>query len=172
MHDQGGMPILYLHSPLPLKGFKAHKTEGGVTAHVAYARRDLYRLALVTARSRICYQGEERVIDGSFLFYAGPNAAYSWESPAQAQSGYSCLFTEAFLSRHPHLANFLQSPLFGLGDIAVCPLTGRQHQRVATIFGQILLAQDSDYVFKHELIGNCLHLLIHEALKRQPSEKG
>ncbi len=86
--------------------------------------------------------------------------------------GYSCLFTEAFLSRHSHLANFLQSPLFGLGDIAVCPLTRRQHQRVAAIFGQILLAQDSDYVFKHELIGNCLQVLIHEALKRQPSEKG
>ncbi len=171
MHDQGVQSILYFHPYLVLKGFKAYKLERGFTRE-SYQRRDLYKICLVTAKSRICSQGEEIEIDGSALFYANPKAVYSWEGISPEKSGYSCLFTEAFLSRYPCLANFLHSPIMGLGDVAVCPLNQEQKERMATIFEQILLAQDSDYVFKHELIRNCLHLLIHEALKMQPSDKG
>ncbi|QHT65189.1 hypothetical protein GXP67_00115 [Rhodocytophaga rosea] len=123
---------------------------------------------MITAKSRIYYGEEEIEIDGSVLFYASPNATYRWENTSLAQSGYSCTFTEAFLRRHPHLGAFLHSPIFGLGDIALCPLNQEQKKHMTAIFGQIYSAQDSDYFFKHELINNGLHVLIHEALKMQP----
>ena len=172
MHSQGVLPVLYVHPHLPFKGFKACELERDVTAAVSYQRRDLYRICLFTAKSKLCYQEEEIEIEGSVLFYASPHAAYSWKGLSQAQSGYSCFFTEEFLRRHPRLTSFLQSPLLGLGDIAVYPLTQRQNKDIATIFQQLRFAQDSDYVFKYELIESCLHLLIHEALKRLPMEKG
>ena len=172
MHSQGVLPVLCVHPHLPFKGFKACKIEQDVTAAVSDPRRDLYKISLITAKSRLCYQEEEIEIAGSVLFYASPHAAYSWESLSQVQSGYSCFFTEAFLRRLPRVTSFLQSPLLGLGDIAVYPLTQRQQEDIAAIFGQLLFAQDSNYVFKHELIASCLHLLIHEALKRLPLEKG
>jgi hypothetical protein len=172
MHSQGVSPVLSVHSHLPFKGFKACALDRDVTAAVSRQRRDLYKICLITAKSKLCYQEEEIDIEGSVLFYAGPHAAYSWESHSGEQSGYSCFFTEAFLRRHPRLISFLQSPLLGLGDVAVFPLTQRQKEDIAAVFGRLLSAQDSGYAFKHELIGNCLHLLTHEALKRLPVDKG
>ena len=172
MHSQGVLPVLSVHSHLPFKGFKACELAREATAAVSCQRRDLYKLSLITAKSKLCYQEKEIDIEGSVLFYASPHAAYSWDSLSQVQSGYSCFFTEEFLRRHPYLTSFLQSPLLGLGDVAVFPLTQRQKEDIAAIFGQLLSAQDSGYVFKHELIGNCLHLLTHEALKRLPMDKG
>ena len=160
--------VSHLQPYLQLKGFKAYKIGLGLITALSYDRRDFYKLCLFTAKSRIYYQEEEIEIDGSVLFFASPKARYTWESNAQAESGYSCIFTEEFLVRHPHLAVFLQSPIFGLGDIALCLLNQEQNKRITTIFGQIYSAQDSDYFFKHELIDNCLHVLIHEALKMQP----
>jgi hypothetical protein len=172
MHYQGVSPVLSVHSHLPFKGFKACALDREATVAVSCQRRDLYKLSLITAKSKLCYQEKEIGIEGSVLFYASPHAAYAWESLSQVQSGYSCFFTEEFLRRHSRLTSLLQSPLLVLGDVAVFPLTQRQKEDIAAIFGQLLSAQDSGYVFKHELIGSCLHLLTHEALKRLPMEKG
>ncbi len=162
--------ISQFHPYLQLKGFKAYKIELGLTTAPSYKRRDFYKLCLITAKSRICYGEEEMEIDGSVLFFASPKATYTWENTSQTQSGYSCIFTEEFLGTHPHLTIFLQSPIFGLGDIALCLLNQEQKKRMTTIFGQIYSAQDSDYFFRHELINNGLQVLIHEALKMQPWE--
>lgn len=173
MPDQEVLPTHFFPSCLPLKGFKAYQLERGVAAAVYFARRDLYQICLVNATSKVYYPpGVETAITGNVLVFAGPHAVYSWERISPAQSGYRCLFTEDFLSRHPRLMSFLQSPLLGLGDVAVYPLNGVQNKSIATIFQQILFAQDSAYAFRHELIANCLHVLTHEALKMQPSQIG
>ncbi len=170
MSHSGVISISHFHPYLQLKGFKAYKTERGLTTAPSYKRRAFYKLCLITTKSRIYYGEEEIEIDGSILFFASPKATYTWESTSQAQSGYSCIFTEEFLRKHPRLAIFLQSPIFGLGDIALCPLNQEQKKHMTTIFGQIYSAQDSDYFFRHELINNGLHVLIHEALKMLPWE--
>jgi hypothetical protein len=170
MSHLGVLPISHFHPYLQLKGFKAYKIERGLTTAPSYERRDFYKLCLITTKSRIYYQEEEMEVDGSVLFFASPKATYTWESTSQTQSGYSCIFTEEFLSRHPHLAIFLQSPICGLGDIALCPLNHEQKKRMTTIFAHIYSAQDSDYFFRHELINNGLQVLIHEALKMQSWE--
>ncbi len=170
MSHSGVISVPHFHPYLQLKGFKAYKTEFGLTPALSYVRRDFYKLCLITTKSRIYYGEEEIEIDGSILFFASPKAMYTWESNSQAQRGYSCIFTEEFLGRHPHLAIFLQSPIVALGDIALCPLNGEQKKHITTIFKQIYSAQYSDYFFKHELIINGLHVLIHEALKMLPWE--
>lgn len=168
MSHSGVISISHFHPCLQLKGFKVYKIELGLTTALSYKRRDFYRLCLITAKSRMYYGEEETEFDGSTLFFASPEATYTWESISQAQSGYSCIFTEEFLGRHPRLAIFLQSPIVALGDIALCPLNGEQKKHITTIFAQIYSAQYSDYFFKHELINNGLHVLIHEALKILP----
>jgi hypothetical protein len=170
MLNSSVISISHFYPNQQLKGFKAHKIALGLTTALFYERRDFYKLCLITAKSRIYYQEEEIEIDGSVLFFASPKATYTWETTSQAQSGYSCIITEEFLGRHPHLAIFLQSPIVGLGDIALCPLNQEQQKRITTIFAQIYSAQYSDYFFRHELINNGLHVLIHEALKMQSSE--
>ncbi len=170
MSHSGVISISHFHPYLQLKGFKAYKTGLSPTTVLSWKRRDFYKLCLFTAKSRIYYGEEEIEINGSVLFFASPKATYTWESTFQTQSGYSCIFTEEFLRHHPRLAIFLHSPIFGLGDIALCPLNQKQKKRMTTIFAQIYSAQDSDYFFRHELINNGLQVLIHEALKMQPWE--
>jgi hypothetical protein len=172
MPDQGNSPNHCFHPWLPLKGFKAYRIEHGVPAAVSFARRDIYQVCLVTAKSRVCYSEKETEGNGHVLVFTKPNAAYSWGSNSQGQPGYNCLFTNEFLSKHPRLMSLLTSPLFGLGDIVVYPLTRAQNKSMAAIFQQILGAQDSHYVFKHELIVDCLYWLTHEALKMQSPANG
>jgi AraC family transcriptional activator of pobA len=166
MRDQGVFPIFYFHSCPPLKGFKAYKLERSMTASPD-ERRDLYRICLLTPKTIFRSTGDETEFEDSVLFFARPQDTSPLEIISQTQSGYRCLFTEDFLHSHPRLAIFLQSPLLGLRDSAVSPLDQTQKKRLSAIFEQILLVINSDYVFKRDLLGNYLHLLIHEALKRQ-----
>lgn len=166
------VPVSYFNLPLPLKGFKAYKIDRGLIARVSYHRRDLYKLYLISVKCNIYYQEEKIEIDGNVLFFAGPHATYSWENISEQQSGYSCLFTEDFLNRHPLLAHFIHSPLLGLGNLAFVCLNQKQQERITSIFHLLLSAQDTTYLFKHELIAGYLHCLIHEILKMQPSENG
>lgn len=68
------------------------------------------------------------------------------------------------------LANLHQSPLFRPGGLPVCLLDGEQATYSTTMFGKMLAAQSLDHAFKGELIGSYLQLLIHEALRTQPTE--
>jgi AraC-like DNA-binding protein len=49
-------------------------------------------------------------------------------------------------------------------------LTKEQKDTIAAIFQKMIAEQSSDYAFKDELIRNYISLIIHEALKLQPSE--
>lgn len=172
MPDQGNLPTHCFHPWLPLRGFKAYRIERGVPAAVSFARRDIYQVCLVTATRNVCYSGEGADCNGHVLVFTSPNGATNWGSNSVTRAGYACLFTSEFLRKHPPLMSLLQSPLFGVGDVVVYPLNQAQANSMATLFGHILFAQSSDYVFKHELIANCLLLLGHEAVKRQPSPTG
>jgi AraC family transcriptional activator of pobA len=86
------------------------------------------------------------------------------------QNGFACLFTEEFLQAHDRTDSFQESPLFKIGSTPVFILSDDQKTFISTIFQKMLLEQGTDYTFKNDLIRNYINLIIHEALKMNPSD--
>ena len=60
--------------------------------------------------------------------------------------------------------------MFKLGGTPVLSITENQRVFLNAIFEKMIDEQRSDYAYKDELIRNYVHLIIHEAVKMQPSE--
>jgi AraC-like DNA-binding protein len=60
--------------------------------------------------------------------------------------------------------------LFKIGGTPVLNITEKQREFLNSLFQNMIDEQQSDYSFKDDLIRNYIHLIIHEALKMQPSE--
>jgi AraC-like DNA-binding protein len=84
--------------------------------------------------------------------------------------GYTCLFSEDFLKLSDRSESLQQSPLFKIGGTPVLNITEKQREFLNSLFQNMIDEQQSDYSFKDDLIRNYIHLIIHEALKIQPSE--
>ncbi len=155
---------------LKLKGFKVYGIDTEVSRVPTYSRRDFYKICLITGSTRIHYADRVLDLDGTFLFFANPHIPYASEVLTLRQTGYACLFTEAFLKSHNRSESLQQSPLFKIGGIPAFTLDADQKAFVATLFQRMLAEQDADYVYKDELIRNYIQLIIHEAVKLKPSD--
>src|SRR4029077_11118627 len=85
-------------------------------------------------------------------------------------AGYTCLFSEDFLKGHDRTGSLQESPLFKIGGTPIFHLNKEQRNFLVTIFQKMITEECTDYVFKNDLIRNYINLIIHEALKMQPSE--
>ena len=155
---------------LKQKGFKVYKVNLPHSAVPTYSRRDFYKICLVTSRARIHYADRSIELDGTFLFFGNPLIPYSTEVLSDQQLSYACLFTEDFLKPSDRTDSLQESPLFKIGGTPVLSVNNEQKEYLTSIFEKMLTEQDTDYAFKHDLIRNHLNLVIHEALKMQPSE--
>lgn len=158
-------------SDLKLKGFKVYKVENGATAIPTYNRRDFYKICINTGKNIIHYADRGIETDGTILFFGNPRIPYSWETISPEYTGYACVFTEDFLRMTERSESLNESPLFKVGGTPVFSLTEEQKVFITTLFERMLTEQGEDYAFKDELILNYLSLIIHEALKMQPSER-
>lgn len=157
-------------SDLKLKGFKVYEIENSFSAAPTYNRRDFYKIAINTGKNNVHYADRSIETNGTVLFFGNPHIPYSWEVLDPKYSGFSCVFTEDFLRMTDRSETLHESPLFKVGGTPVFTLNEEQKSFVISMFKRMLDEQDSDYVFKDELIRNYLMLIIHEALKMQPSE--
>jgi AraC-like DNA-binding protein len=155
---------------LKLKGFKVYEVKSCVNAVPSYSRRDFYKICINTGKNLIHYADRGIETEGTILFFGNPHIPYSWEIISSDYSGYACVFTEGFLKGHERLESLQQSPLFKLGGTPIFQLDESQRSFMASLFQRMLAEQSTDYIFKEELIGNYIHLMIHEALKMQPTE--
>src|SRR5579863_4702774 len=155
---------------LKLKGFKVYEIEPAVNPVPSYSRRDFYKICLVTGNSLIHYADKSVEMNGAFLFFGNPHVPYSSELIASEQHGYSCLFTEEFLKSRDRSDSIQESPLFKIGGTPVFCLNAEQKEFIGKLFQRMIAEQNTDYVFKNDLIRNYLNLIIHEALRMQPSE--
>jgi AraC-like DNA-binding protein len=62
------------------------------------------------------------------------------------------------------------SPLFKIGGTPILKITEQQRAFLNTLFQKMMEEQQTDYAYKDDLIRNYINLIIHEALKMQPSE--
>jgi AraC family transcriptional activator of pobA len=154
---------------LKLKGFKVYEIETAVSPVPSYSRRDFYKICMITGKTMIHYADKGIELDDTFLFFANPHIPYSSEVLCPSQTGYACLFTEEFLKINDRSESLQQSPLFKLGGTPLFTLDKEQKEFLSTLFRKMLIEQDADYVYKDELVRNYINLIIHEALKLQPS---
>jgi AraC family transcriptional regulator, transcriptional activator of pobA len=158
------------NTELKLKGFKVYEIDDEVHTGHTYSRKDFYKINLTTGKFIFHYADKSLETDDTFLFFGNPNIPYSCEAVSNKFSGYTCLFTEEFLKLGDRSESLLQSPLFKLGGTPVLKLDEEQKDFIVRVFKRMLAEQENDYAFKDELIRNYINLIIHEAVKLQPSE--
>jgi len=159
------------HQELKLKGFKVFQIEQDSQSVRSYSRKDFYKICLTTGQSRIHYADRSFEHEGTGLFFGNPHIPYAWETISHTYVGYTCLFSEEFLTLSERSESLLQSPLFKLGGTPLLSITEAQRAFLNGIFRRMIEEQQTDYPFKGELIRNYIHLIIHEALKMEPSDR-
>lgn len=160
---------LDFNAELKLKGFKVYQVDDEANAGHSYSRKDFYKINLTTGKFIFHYADKSLEANDNFLFFGNPNIPYSCEPVSLNFSGYTCLFTESFLKLGDRSESLLQSPLFKIGGTPILQLDQDQKEFIIRVFKRMLIEQESDYTQKDELIRNYINLIIHEAVKMQPS---
>ena len=155
---------------LKLKGFKVHELPASVNIPVSRSRRDFYKMGLVNGDMTISYGDKMLEINDTVLFFVNPNVPHSVVRRSKKTNGYACLFTEIFMTSRERTEVLKKSPLFQIGDTPVIPLNSEQAAFMTGIFKKMLAVHNGDYPYKGELIRSCIELIIHEALRIQPSQ--
>jgi AraC family transcriptional activator of pobA len=164
-----GIPGLNMED-LKLQGFKVHELPASVNIPAHRGRRDFYKMGLVTGNMVVYYGDRILEINGTVLFFVNPNVPHAVVRRSENTTGYACLFTEAFINGSERNGVLKNSPLFRTGDTPVIRLDSEQAAFMAAIFKKMLAVHSGDYPYKGELIRSCIALVIHEALRIQPSQ--
>lgn len=132
----------------------------------SYSRRSFFKISLVTGHSKIHYA--DRIIEAqdNVLVFTNPMLPYHWERISDKQTGYVCVFTEAFFSRFGHLKEL---PVFQSPDMAVIPLGADAFAQFDALFAKMYQEIQGTYAYKYDLLRNLLMTVIHEAQKMQPA---
>lgn len=162
-------PVSEFNSELKLKGFNVWQLEADSHATRIYNRKDFYKICLTTGKSIIHYADRSFEHEGTILFFGNPHIPYSWETLSTTYVGYTVLFSEDFFSSLGRSESLQHSPLFKIGGTPIVSLDEKQRDLLNTTFLKMIEEQKSDYVYKDDLIRNYINLIIHEALKIQPS---
>jgi AraC family transcriptional activator of pobA len=155
---------------LKLKGFRVYEVNGDVSKIPTYNRRDYYKICINTSKSLIHYADRGIEVDGSILFFGNPHIPYSWDIISPVYHGYACVFTEDFLKVNDRSECLHESPLFKIGGTPIFSLSAEQKVFIDSLFQRMIEEQDTDYVFKDDLMRNYINLILHESMKMQPSE--
>ncbi len=133
---------------------------------IPYSRKDFYKVSLIEGRNNIYYADRTVVIDEFALLFANPQVPYNWESLDDTQSGFFCIFTEAFFQQY---GNFKAYPVFKPGGDAVFTLDEEQRQNVRAIFSRMFEEISSEYIYKYDVLRSLVFDVIHLALKLKPA---
>lgn len=158
------------NTELKLKGFRAFQIEQDGSDTRVYSRKEFYKICLTTGKSKIHYSDKSFEQEGTVLFFGNPHIPYSWETISTTYKGYTILFSEEFFKNSERSESLQQSSFFKIGGTPVLKITEEQRLFLNTIFQKMIAEQESDYVYKDELIRNYISLIIHESLKLEPAE--
>lgn len=149
-------------------GCKVYELSESVDAPVRQGRRDFYKMGVVNGDMTIDYGGQYLELKGTVLFFVNPDVPHSIVRRIKRTSGYACIFTKSFINNRELQA----SPLFSVGDNPMIVLDEGQADFMTGIFQKMATVFNSDYPHKTELVRTCIELVIHEALRIQPSQNG
>jgi AraC family transcriptional activator of pobA len=138
--------------------------------YTSYARRDFYKISLILGKGKITYGSQEIEINRNALVFFNRNVPYSWQALSEEQSGYFCLFTDQFLGSINRSATVSDCPILRTDSIPVYFINEEQQGYLLSIFTKMQADIESSYVHKYDLMRNYVNVLLHEAMKMQPSE--
>ncbi len=170
MKKLNNRPLSDFNTELKLKGFNVFQIEEDGNAKNIYSRKDFYKICLTTGKSIIHYADRSYETEGTVLFFGNPRIPYSWETISTVYVGYTCLFSEDFFNLSERSESLHQSSLFKIGGTPILNISNEQREFLDSIFIKMIEEQKTDYAFKDELIRNYINLIIHEALKMEPTE--
>jgi AraC family transcriptional activator of pobA len=133
-----------------------------------FSRRDFYKIALVMETGKMIYSDKQVLIDRPALLFSSPSVPSSWESGPGPQTGWFCLFTQAFIESHEHKGALQDFPLFKVGGSHIIFPDEAQLAFLTATLGRMMEEMDSDYAGKYDLLRNYLRIIMHEALKTTP----
>ncbi|MFD0792135.1 helix-turn-helix domain-containing protein [Mucilaginibacter litoreus] len=138
-------------------------------APIKYSRRDFYKISLTRGRHIIHYADKSIEIKGSTLLFFNPNVAYTIEHLDYSNTGYFCIFREAFFQETLR-GSIHELPMFSINGTPSYSLTAEQDDEIAKIFVKMVGEIKTEYRYKYDLLRNYVTELIHYALKMQPNE--
>lgn len=169
MVNQKTRSVSEFNTELKLKGFNVFQIDRDSSATRMYSRKDFYKICLTTGRSIIHYADRSFEANDTVLFFGNPHIPYSWETVSTTYVGYTCLFSEDFLTVSDRSESLQNSPLFKISGTPILTINPQQREFLNTIFQKMIEEQQTNYSYKDDLIRNYIHLIIHEALKLEPS---
>lgn len=155
---------------LKLRGFKVSRNRVPKSPPTAFGRRHYYMIILSIGESKVHYDDRVLHLDGVYLLLANSQVPYSTEIVSENQTGYSCVFTENFIQPVARLESLQQSPLFKVDAPPAFKLDAQQQARITDLFETMIAYEDTDYLYKDDLMRNYIQLIVHEALHMRPAE--
>jgi len=149
--------------------FNVFKLDDFVGLHakpVPYSRKDYFKISLIIGKNKVHYADKIVSIEKQALLFANPQIPYNWEPLDEKQSGFFCIFTEAFFNQFGQIKNY---PVFQPGGNPILFVTDQQTAALKEIYGKMQQEIESDYAFKYDVLRNLVFEIIHMALKLQPA---
>ncbi len=146
--------------------FKLDDFTGAGAKPIPYNRKDYFKISLIIGKNLVHYADKTIEMNQPALLFANPQIPYNWEPLAEEQSGFFCIFTEAYFH---HFGNIKEYPVFQPGGNPIFFLTDDQVELVKTIYLKMFQEIESDYVYKYDVLRNLVFELIHAALRLQPA---
>lgn len=144
--------------------FKLDDFVGSICKPFPYTRKDFYKISLIIGKNKVHYADKISVIEDQALFFANPQIPYNWEQVDENQTGFFCIFTDAFFSQYGNLKEY---PLFQPGGNPIVPISMELAEYLKTVYLRMFDEINSDYAFKYDVLRNLVFEIIHLALKTQ-----
>ena len=146
--------------------FKLDDFTGACAKPIPYSRKDYFKISLIIGKNKVHYADKTIEMNAPALLFANPQIPYNWEPLEEEQSGFFCIFTDAFFN---HFGNIKEYPVFKPGGNPIFFLTDDQLNAVKGIYLKMFGEIDSDYVYKYDVLRNLVFELIHAAMRMQPA---
>lgn len=132
-----------------------------------FLRRDYYKICLIDDHAILHTEGGNIEIDHPCIFFSNPAIKYGWQTLAENQKGYVCLFNEPYLSGE--LKNALKK-LYALFGDSIYPfifLDRKEFDLFMFYFKRMHEEYNSNFEYKKEVIQNLLRLVTYLGIQAQ-----
>ncbi len=146
--------------------FKLDDFVGRHSKPIPYSRKDYYKISLIVGKNKVHYADKVMEIEQQALLFANPKIPYNWEQLDEKQSGFFCVFTEAFFNQFGNLKEY---PVFQPNGTPIFSLSEKEVVSIAAIYKKMFEEINSDYIYKYDVLRNLVFELVHLALKMQPA---
>jgi len=136
----------------------------------SFSYRDFYKIALVTHIGKLYYADKWIQVDRPAILFSTPLIPYAWEATDEGiGNGYFCVFNEAFLKTGDRNSMLAETPLLDIYKERIYFIDDDTIDSIRDIFLKMKQELQSGYPGKADILRCYVHLLVHEAMKRQES---